>query len=171
MICYKYKKPTRGLISNYNKIDSDFNINTSTPTQCDYSTSKFCYEPAGHIVTGNLNVIKDKRIRNLISKGPKYRIPSNIDFDACRQNIAESLVDFCARWCKREHTDETALSTWKKEIFRIIDLRVKFYSHNPSLLPRRPTLNVRHLKRGIQELHSKFVLVPADKAANNIILV
>ena len=26
----------------------------------------------------------------------------------------------------------------------------------------------RHLKQGIQEFHRKYVLVPADKAANNI---
>ena len=26
----------------------------------------------------------------------------------------------------------------------------------------------RHLKQGIQEFHRKYVLVPADKAANNV---
>ena len=30
-------------------------------------------------ITGNLNAIPDARIRNIISKGPKYRFPS-IDF-------------------------------------------------------------------------------------------
>ena len=29
----------------------------------------------------------------------------------------------------------------------------------------------RHLKQGIQEFHSKYVLVPADKAANNVVVV
>ena len=36
--------------------------------------------PAGHVITGNLNVIPDSRIRYIISKGPKYRFPFNIDF-------------------------------------------------------------------------------------------
>ena len=31
VICYKYNKPVRGLIFNYNKIVSDLNINTVTP--------------------------------------------------------------------------------------------------------------------------------------------
>ena len=31
MICYKYKKSTRGLIFNYNKIVSDLNIETTNP--------------------------------------------------------------------------------------------------------------------------------------------
>ena len=29
----------------------------------------------------------------------------------------------------------------------------------------------RHLKKGIQEFHRKFVLAPADKAANNVVVV
>lgn len=171
MICYKYKRSTRGLLFNYNRIVSDLDIKTSTPTECDCSSSKFCYGPAGHVITGDLNAIKDTRIRKLISKGPKYRIPANIDFDACRQEIAESLSNFSSRWCKREKTDKNALSEWKKAIFRIVDLRIKFYSNNPSLLPRKPKHNFQYLKRGIQDVHSKFVLVPADKAANNVILV
>ena len=30
-------------------------------------------QPAGHIVTGNFKRISDSRIRNIVSKGPKYR--------------------------------------------------------------------------------------------------
>ena len=37
----------------------------------DCKDSKFCYQPAGHIVTGNLKIITDSRIRSVISKGPK----------------------------------------------------------------------------------------------------
>ena len=29
----------------------------------------------------------------------------------------------------------------------------------------------RHLKQGIQEFHRKYVFVPADKAANNVVVV
>ena len=29
----------------------------------------------------------------------------------------------------------------------------------------------RHLKQGIQDFHGKYVLVPADKAANNVVVV
>ena len=52
------------------------------------------YPPAGLVITGNLNVIPDSRVRYIISKGPKYRSPSNIDFPKCRREIAASLKDF-----------------------------------------------------------------------------
>ena len=52
-----------------------------------------------------------------------------------------------------------------------MDKRLKFYSHNTNLLPPKPKSSFRHLKQAIQEFHRKFVLVPADKAANNIVVV
>ena len=30
------------------------------------------YLPAGHVITGNLNVIPDARVRHICSKGPKH---------------------------------------------------------------------------------------------------
>ena len=52
-----------------------------------------------------------------------------------------------------------------------VDKRIKFYSQNTNLLPPKPKSSFRHLKQGIQEFHRKYVLVPADKAANNVVVV
>ena len=49
--------------------------------------------------------------------------------------------------------------------------RIKFYSQNINLLPPKPKSTFRHLKQGIQDFHRKYVLVPADKAANNVVVV
>ena len=46
-----------------------------------------------------------------------------------------------------------------------------FYSNNLDLLPPKPKLSFRYLKQGIQEFHRKYVLAPADKAANNVVVV
>ena len=39
------------------------------------------------------------------------------------------------------------------------------------ILPRKPKIKYRYLKSGIGEFHRKYVLVPADKAANNVVVV
>ena len=91
--------------------------------------------------------------------------------------IAASLNDFSNRWCKRENIEPDALKEWKINIFKIIDTRISFYSHNTHLLPPppppppKPQSFFRHLKRGIQDFHMNYVLVPADKAANNVVVV
>ena len=82
-----------------------------------------------------------------------------------------ALQEFCNRWCKREHVESNALNSWKLNIFKIIDGRISFYCNNLDLLPHKPKFTFRHLKKGIQEFHRRFVLAPADKAANNVVVV
>ena len=81
------------------------------------------------------------------------------------------MNDFGNRWCKREGVEDNALKEWKRSIFTIVDKRKQFYSQNTNLLPPKPKSSFRHLKQGIQEFHRKYVLVPADKAANNVVVV
>ena len=169
IICYKYNKPIRNTILNFNKLVSDLDIETSFPDSWDCKDSKLCYQPASHIVTGNLKIITDSRIRSIISKGPKYKFPAHIDFNKCRETIAIALNDYCTRWCKREHVESNALNNRKLKIFKIIDERVLFYSNNLDLLPPKPKLSFRYLRQGIQEFHRKYVLASAEKAANNVV--
>ena len=63
------------------------------------------------------------------------------------------------------------MKEWKLSIFNIVDKRIKFYSQSTNLLPLKPKSSFRHLKQGVQECHRKYVLVPADKAANNVVVV
>ena len=61
------------------------------------------------MLSGNLNVNLDARVRNMVSKGPKYQFPSNIDFHKWLREIAASLFDFSNHWCKRENVEPDAL--------------------------------------------------------------
>ena len=138
IICNKYISAIRNTILNFNKFVSDLDIETSSSDSWDCKDSKFCYQPAAHIVIGNLKIITDSRIRSVISKGPKYRFPAHIDFNKCRETIAGALNDYCTRWCKPQHVESNALNNWKLKIFKIIDERVLFYSNNLDILPPKP---------------------------------
>ena len=87
------------------------------------------------------------------------------------QKIAGSLNKFCNLWCKREHVECGALKDWKLNIFKIISRRISFYSQNTYMLPCKPKISYCYLKSGIEEFDRKYALVPADKAANNVVVV
>ena len=72
---------------------------------------------------------------------------------------------------EREYVEPSALKNCKLSIFKIIDKRIEFYSRNTIILPPKPKSSFRHLKQGSQEFQRKNVLVPEDKAANNVIVV
>ena len=171
IICCKYNKPIRNTVFNFNKLVSDLDIHPNTHESRDCKDCELIYPAAGHIMTGKLKIISDSRIRYIVSKGPKYRFPSRIDFKKCREEIASALNDFGTRWCKREYVEPNALKEWKVSISRVVDQRIKFYSRITNLLPPKPKSTFRHLKQGIQDFHRKYVLVPADKAANNVVVV
>ena len=42
---------------------SDLDIDAKTPDSCECKDSKFIYTSAGHVVTGNMKIIPDSRIR------------------------------------------------------------------------------------------------------------
>ena len=85
--------------------------------------------------TGNLNAIPGARVHNIISKGPKYKFTSNINFPKCHREIAASLNDFSNRWCERENVESDALKEWKINILKIIDTRISFYYRDTSFTP------------------------------------
>ena len=143
IICNKYNKHIRNTILNFNKLVSDLDIETSSPDTC--KDSKFCYQPAGHIVTGYFKIITDLRVRS-VSKGPKYTFPAHIDFNKWWETIASALKKYCTRWCKREHVESNALNDCKLNIFKIIDKCLLFYSNNLDRHTPKPKLSFCYLK-------------------------
>ena len=67
--------------------------------------------------------------------------------------------------------ESDALKDWKLNIFKIIDRRISFYSQNTNMLPHKPKIRYRYLESGIEEFRRMYVLVPADKVANNVVVV
>ena len=61
------------------------------------------------------------------------------------------------------------MKEWKINIFKITYTRISFYSRNIHILPPKSKSSFPHLKRGIQDFHMYYVLVPADKAANYVV--
>ena len=171
IICYKYNKTIRYTIFNFNKFVTNMNKDFNTPVSRYIQNYTYLFPLAVHGITGNLNIIPDARGRNIISKGSKYRFPSYIDFPKCSRQISASINDFSNRWCKRENIEPAALKEWKINTFKIINTHISFYSRNSNRLSPKPKSSFHHLKRGIQNFHVKYVLVPADKVANNVVAV
>ena len=67
------------------KIVTDINLDSITPDSGDCQNSNYLYPSAGHVITGNLNVIPDPRVSNSISKGTKF--PSKAPFSLSRFKV------------------------------------------------------------------------------------
>ena len=54
-----YNKPIPSTDLNYNKYVTELDIETTIPDSSDCKDLKYCYQPVGHIVTGDLKIITD----------------------------------------------------------------------------------------------------------------
>jgi hypothetical protein len=68
-----------GTIFNHRSVVEELDLDEGTENvYCD------CYEPAGHVVTGDLTIIRDAKLRSLytyvVMKGPSYREQNCIDW-------------------------------------------------------------------------------------------
>ena len=95
----------------------------------------------------------------------------HIDFQKCREKLQHLLMNIVIVGVSESMLSVILLKDWKLNSFRIIDRRISFYSQNTNMLPHKPKINYRYLKSCFEEFHRKFVLVPADKAANNVVVV
>ena len=75
MVSFSYTNTISGRIFNQKSVleDLDFDVGTEDMC-CDCPTMyAYCYEPAGHVVTGDLTIIRNAKLRALVVKGPSYR--------------------------------------------------------------------------------------------------
>ena len=73
-------------------------------------------------------------------------------------------------WDKKEQMDLKYLSKWKDHLKELVTDRISnLKGHFKS--PKCKVLDQPDIKDTLHKLHSNYVLVPADKAANNVIIV
>ena len=78
-LSFSLGKPVRSKLFNYKQTIHDFtDINNLRPCNC--NNSKYIYNPAGHVITGDLNFITNNKLRSIFSNGPNFRYPCKMDF-------------------------------------------------------------------------------------------
>ena len=142
----------------------------SNPPTCQCKESTFCYASHGHVITGDVKVIENAKLRELIAKGAKCRQPNRVNWKATETMFLESIDLYVKNQSKREQVQLKYLSEWKDQLNelvagRISDLKGHFKS------PKCKVLNQPNVKNTLHKSHANYVLVSEDKAANNVIAV
>ena len=82
----------------------------------------------------------------------------------------ESIDLYAKTWSKREQVGLKYLSEWKDQLKDLVADHISdLKGHLKS--PKCKVLDQPDVKDTLHKLHASFVLVPADKAANNVIIV
>ena len=120
--------PSRNKIMNYKETVRSIQHMTEdeiSMTLCSESNSLFpctCSESVhsdphyGHVVTGNLRIIENSKLRKLFSKGPNYRENETVNYQKCKSEIYKSLDECASKMAAKYSLEIEAFNSWKSKV-------------------------------------------------------
>jgi hypothetical protein len=90
-ISYKYTPTIASKLFNYNQTLQCIDIEhlLQNPPTCSCSSSPFNYQPDGHVITGDVNKVRNEELKSLILKGPKFKEPRSFKW---QQNFISIML-------------------------------------------------------------------------------
>ena len=89
-------------------------------TSCSCETSDFLDRDHGHVVTGDLRIVENKDLRNLIQKGPNYREPKFINWKKTEDSLRSDITNFIKKWSDTTGLSEVCFQEWKNSVFELL---------------------------------------------------
>ena len=174
-IVYTLDPPISHKIFNFNKFVSTLNVesflkdNSVLPCHC--ANSSFSDKHHGHIISGDLRLIRNNKLRKLFSKGPKYRESKALDWNVVENDLIEAVKVCAKKWCEKNKKDEKILGLWVNVVSDKIRNKVNSLkiSHPPKTV--HEVLKDRQSLSYLKDLQKQFVLAPIDKASGNIAFI
>ena len=126
-ISYSYtRRSVASKIFNYKASmqQKDFDDLSQNPTPCSWCDSDFQYAPCDHKVTGDLSIVRNQKLKDVLRKSPKYREPVSFSWHQNLNIIMNACEDYARRWAKKEDVKVDTLSEWAKSITGVLKRRI-----------------------------------------------
>ena len=167
-VIFKYSKTVRWRLLNYKNVVEEFKFEDLEDMTCDCLDSEFKDDHHQHVVTGNLRIIKSSKLQNLFRKGPNHRESEPLDWRKARESLMEDIDDFIDYWSNKLSKPPQYFIEWKVRLVNIIDKKYAELKPKTRYKPAAKALKDPECLKELEDIHSKYALVPIDKAANNI---
>jgi hypothetical protein len=165
-ISYKYGRPIRSKIVNYRQTNLEKLDHRNMKCDCSLN-SRYVDSYHGHIATGNLDLIENLELRNLLAKGLNHRDQVKPIKKKTYDEIKKGVKEYISKMAKKLKKPEVWFDEWKTMVLE------KVWAN----LEKKESVNVnavltkKSVKEELEKLHEKYVFVPTDKAANNVTIM
>ena len=176
-IVYSLEGTIRNKIFNYKQTVADIDTNDQSTygtglASCDCQGSEFCDPHHGHILTGDLRIITNQKLRKLVSRGPNFREAKTIHWGHCRTEISSGLDAYIAKVCaKFSDIEPQHLGSWKNKLLELVDSDIVKLKHKIKAQRTNPILKQSEVLDYLTSFHEKFVMTPIDKASSNVSVI
>ena len=183
-IIHKYNKPIGNIICNYNKFLENLNeqdILNNNRCICERNNShdkirEFIYAPAGHVVTGDLNILDSlenyNQLKQVMKFGYKYRLQEqNVTWNKIKQNLLDMINNIKNSLINKNNGSDEDLIDWENSLKRMLNNKIGSLQNSHNLKSFDFGINFKLLKKQIDNIHKHFVITTVDKASNNFAII
>ena len=158
--CYQYSNSIRKDILNYR---------STILSDCHEDVVCHCHEfpefinQSGHVMTGDVKIISNLKVRKLFSKGLKFIEPIFKSSRNIFNSIKSDIVSYVDGLVKKFSINRRYFDSWVDSVLSKVKSRV-----NSLKISNKPTSICKSQRTYLEDLKDKFVLSSVDKASNNI---
>ena len=172
-VFFKLRKPISLEVCNYSKLLKSLSImdikDIISSKCCCNDYNQFICDPYGHVFTGDLNLIEDVALKEIVKFGSKFKVEHFLTWDKVLLSLEDDLYDNAFRLAKKSKVSFDSFLPWLNKISEVILLRVLKFKKLHKCHNNAPSLN--DTKHALANLHEKFVVCTVDKASNNFAFV
>ena len=77
------------------------------------------------VLTGDLRIIENVHLRQVIQKGPNYREPKPVNWKKCRDTIKSGLDTCAEKMVHGKDIPAEQMNPWKNEILKKVDVKIQ----------------------------------------------
>ena len=107
----------------------------------------------------------------MLSKGPNYREPKTLNYQKCKQTIDSSITSYIDSLSLKYKLPAHEFFAWRSKILEIVQHKIQVLRTKNVPCTTKPILRDHGVQEALSEIHSKFVVVPIDKATNNVAII
>ena len=165
-ISFKYENSIRSKIVNYRQTHLEGLDHRTMTCECSLKP-QYVDSYHGHIATGNLNLIENTELRELISKGLNHRDQVTPNKNRAYTDIKNGIKEYITKMSKKLKKPEVCFSEWKSLVLEKVWLNLE----KKKSVGANRVLSKECVQNELENLHKLYVLVPTDKAANNVTIM
>ena len=175
MVVFDLTNPIRSKIFNYKKtvqeLDVDAFLADSSILPCSCTDSPFVDAHHGHIISGDLRIVENNKLRKILCKGPKFRESEGICWNKARESITNGINDSIKKWIDSKGLHTPLFTEWKNKLFKLLDNKIDSLKAHVHPKKVSKTLSNIDVKAHLNDLQEKYVMVPIDKADSNVAFI
>ena len=165
---FKYGKTIGSRILNYNKVLKEVQgmaYDEMVDMECDCGSSVLSDAHHGHIMTGNLEIIRDEKLRELCSHGTKFREIPRLNHRIVKDKFKANVEELVSKLASKYKIPKIRLKEWQGRFTGHICKRIDYLGSRDRW--NAPVLSDRQSKVELDRLQKSFVITVVDKAAGN----